>query len=414
MKICLLSSSDGRGGAYAAAYRLHTGLLNNDIESYMVVGNKITDDSTVLAGRSPFAKGWSLASHILDAVPLRFYRNRENTLYSLQWLPDTVLQRINLVKPSLVHLHWICDGFLRIESLGKMSKPIVWTLHDMWPFTGGCHYSQDCHRYTNSCGSCPQLGSTQSLDLSYCVWKRKARAWTNIPLNIVTPSRWLADCAQSSSLFRDRKITVIPNGLDTNLFKPVDKQFARSILSLPQNKMLIAFGAMGATSDKRKGYHLLEKALHSLKKRVLTDHVEFVIFGASRPAQHPDTDFKVNYLGRVNDDVTMTLVHSASDIFVAPSTQDNLPNTVMESLSCGTPCVSFRIGGMPDLIDHEQNGYLAQPYDPEDLAGGISWILENPGRLRVLSVNARQKIEKVFSLPKIANSYAELYREVLQ
>jgi glycosyltransferase involved in cell wall biosynthesis len=285
----------------------------------------------------------------------------------------------------------------------------------MWPFTGGCHYSGECDKYTQSCGHCPQLNSQQDGDISGWVWWRKAKAWKNLNLTIVTPSQWLADCARNSSLFQDLRIEVIANGLDIQRYKPIEKKIARHLLGLPQDKQLILFGAMTATSDNRKGFHLLLPAIKKLSQGEIWQHkLELVVFGASEPVNPPDFGLKTHYLGRLNDDISLALVYAAADIFVAPSLEDNLPNTVMEALACGTPSVAFKIGGMPDMIEHQENGYLAHPYDIEDLAQGIHWVLEDSERYQKLCDCAREKVVREFTLEIQASKYLKLYNEVLQ
>jgi glycosyltransferase involved in cell wall biosynthesis len=267
--------------------------------------------------------------------------------------------------------------------------------------------------YTNSCGTCPQLHSNKEKDLSRWIWQRKAKAWQDLNLTIVTPSHWLAKCAASSSLLKDIRIEVIPNGLDTKQYKPIEKSVARSILGLPEDKQLILFGAVSATSDPRKGFNFLQSALQNLSQSGWGKQVEVVIFGASQPKNLPELGLKSHYLGRLNDDISLSLVYASADLFLAPSVQDNLPNTVMESLACGTPCVAFDIGGMPDMIDHQQNGYLAKHFDIEDLARGIAWVLGDEERLRKLGINGREKVEQNFTLEIQANNYLSLYQDLI-
>jgi glycosyltransferase involved in cell wall biosynthesis len=208
------------------------------------------------------------------------------------------------------------------------------------------------------------------------------------------------------------RIEVIPNGLDTIQYRPIQKSVARSILGLPEDKQLILFGAISATSDPRKGFSLLQSALQNLSQSGWGEQVELVVFGASQPQNLPELGLKSHYLGRLNDDISLSLAYAAGDVFLAPSVQDNLPNTVMESLACGTPCVTFDIGGMPDMIDHQQNGYLAKPFDVDDLARGIVWVLGDDERLRNLGINGREKVEQNYTLEIQANSYMSLYREL--
>jgi glycosyltransferase involved in cell wall biosynthesis len=415
MKVCLLSNSDGRGGAYAAVYRLHQGLRETGTDSTLLVGDKTRDDYTVLSPASKLMKGWTKLRPTFDQLPLSLYNQRERTTYSIQWLPDRLVSRVAQISPDIINLHRINAGFLQIETLAKFKQPLVWTAHDMWPFTGGCHYSGECNKYTQSCGHCPQLKSQQDGDISGWVWWRKAKAWKNLNLTIVTPSQWLADCARNSSLFQDLRIEVIANGLDIQRYKPIEKKIARHLLGLPQDKQLILFGAMTATSDNRKGFHLLLPAIKKLSQGEIWQHkLELVVFGASEPVNPPDFGLKTHYLGRLNDDISLALVYAAADIFVAPSLEDNLPNTVMEALACGTPSVAFKIGGMPDMIEHQQNGYLAQPFDVEELAKGISWVLEDEKRYQKLCDRTRDKIEQEFTLEIQASKYLKLYNDILE
>lgn len=413
MKILLLSTYDLQGGAARAAYRLHKGLQNIGVASQMLVQTKHSDDETVIAPLTKTDKGIAKLKPTLDALPLQFYRQRDRAHYSLQWFPDAIAPIVAKTAPDVINLHWSNDGYIKIETISNLKNPIVWTLHDMWAFTGGCHYSQDCDHYTKSCGACPQLHSHSNWDLSHWIWRRKARAWKDLNLAIVTPSEWLAKCAESSSLFQDCRIEVIPNGLDIDRYKPISRQVARDLLNLPQDKQLILFGALGATSDQRKGFHLLQPALKILGESGRRENLEMVVFGTSQPSEPLNLGLRTHYLGKLSDDISLALVYAAADVFVAPSTQDNLPNTVMEALACGTPCVAFKVGGMPDMIEHQKNGYLAQTFDSADLAMGIVWVLEDSDRHQRLSNNARKKAEQEFSLELQARRYSALLNQVL-
>jgi glycosyltransferase involved in cell wall biosynthesis len=413
MKTLLLNRTDIEGGAARAAYRLHTGLNLSGIDSKMLVGLKFSDDITVIAPKTKLEKGMSILSPILDTMLLGLYRKRERIIFSPAIIPENIAKKVSLHNPDLIHLHWIAEGFLRIETLRKFQKPIIWTLHDMWAFTGGCHYDNSCGRYKDSCGRCPQLNSKKPYDISYWIMKRKKRAWKHLNITIVTPSKWLAESAKNSSLFKNHCIEVIPYGIDTKRFKPFDKKIARDILSLPQNKKLILFGAMQSMTDKRKGFLFLDHAMQSLVEKGWFEKIELIVFGASKPFDKDYFGLQTTYMGQVKDDVSLALLYAAADVFIAPSIQENMSNAVMEALSCGTPCVAFNIGGMPEMIVHENTGYLAKPFDPEDLAKGIEWIIEDEKRWNVLSQQARQKVEKEFKLEIMAQEYLDLYNEVL-
>jgi glycosyltransferase involved in cell wall biosynthesis len=413
MKVCLLSHSDSQGGAFIAAYRLHQGLRKIGVDSTMLVGDKRRDDWTVLSGESKLEKAWVKIAPSLDALPKLFYPQRDLVPYSLQWSPDRVANKVKKINPDIINLHWINAGYLQIESLAKFKKPIVWTLQDMWPFTGGCHYSEECDRYTQSCGACPQLHSNQNWDISRWVWQRKAKAWKNLNLTIVTPSRWLADCARNSSLFQDLRIETIAFALDIQMYRPIEQKLARHLLNLPHDKQLILFGAISATGDCRKGFQLLLPALQKLNQTKQPYQIELVVFGASEPIDSPDLGFKVHYLGRLNDDILLALVYSAADVMIVPSIQESFGQTASEALSCGTPVVAFNATGLKDIVEHQQNGYLAQPFEVEDLAKGIAWVLEDRERYGKLCDRAREKVVQEFSLEVQSKRYLSVYRELL-
>ena len=414
MKIAIINNSDIQGGAARAAYRLHQGLQIIGVNSQMLVQEKLSNDGTVLAPKTRLEQGIARAKLTIETLPLKVYRQRDETTFSIQWLPDRIVPRINQLDPDIINLHWINQSYAQIETLAKLKQPLVWSLHDMWAFTGGCHYNQDCDRYIASCGTCPQLGSTTDCDLSRWVWQRKAKAWKNLNLTIVALSSWLGKCAKDSSLFHNSRIEIIPNGIDTQKYKPINRQVARELLNLPQDKQLVLFGSLKATRDQRKGFHLLQPALQDLSKSGWHDRLELVVFGAAQPENPPDFGFKSHYLNTLSDDLSLALVYSAADVFVLPSVQDNLPNTIMEAIACGIPCVAFNIGGMPDLIEHQQNGYLAQAYKTEDFAQGIGWVLENEERYQKLSFRAREKVEQEFTLGIQARRYLSLYTDILE
>jgi len=223
----------------------------------------------------------------------------------------------------------------------------------------------------------------------------------------------MAECARSSSLFRDTRIETIPLGLDTEKYKPHHQHFAREVLNLPQDKQLVLFGAIGGTSDRRKGFHLLLPALQRLSQSGWQDQIELVIFGSSKPEQAIDLGFKTHYVGRLNDDLTLALAYSAADVMIVPSIQEAFGQTASESLSCGTPVVVFNATGLKDVVDHQQVGYLAAPFCSEDLAKGIAWVLEDKERQQKLRFQAREKSLREFTSKSQAQRYLSLYAEVI-
>jgi glycosyltransferase involved in cell wall biosynthesis len=414
VKILHLSTQDTGGGAARAAYRLHKGLQDIGLDSQMLVQEKLSHDKTVFAPKVRLFQGIAKTKLTFETLPLKFYNQRNKVPFFTQWLPDRVVPQVAHINPDIINLHWISAAFVQIETLAKLKQPLVWTLHDSWGFTGGCHVIGECDRYKLSCGSCPQLNSSSERDLSRWVWQRKAKAWKNLNLTLVSPSSWLAQCAHSSSLFQNLRIEVIPHGLDIEKYKPIHKRLGREILNLPQDKKIILFGAIEATSDKNKGFHLLQPSLQELSKSGRKDEWELVIFGASQPDNPPDLGFKTHYLGHLHDDISLATVYSLADVMLMPSLQESFGQTASESLACGTPVVAFNTTGLKDIVDHQQNGYLAKPYEVEDFAKGIAWVLENAERHQKLSFYAREKAEREFTAQLQASRYSALFEEILR
>jgi glycosyltransferase involved in cell wall biosynthesis len=413
MKPLLVNSNDLRGGAARAAYRLHRALRSIWIESILLVQNKDGDDPTVVGPGSNIGRLLNPLRPVLDVLPVLAYPQRTKATFYPGWLPDRSCSRVREIVPDLVHLHWITGGFVNVKALRKYRLPLVWTLHDMWAFTGGCHYDNGCGRYLSGCGSCPVLGSNMRYDLSSLGFRRKVRAYRDLPLTIVTPSRWLGQRARSSPLLAGFPVSVIPNAIDTDCFRPIAKDAARDLLGLPGNRKLILFGAAHGTDEPRKGFSHLQTALRALAQRASASQYMAVIFGASTPEKPPDLGMECAYVGSLNDDVSLAALYAAADVFVAPSIEENLSNTVMEALACGTPCVAFDIGGMPDMIEHRHNGFLARPFDAADLAEGLHWVIADETRWRALGARARAKAVEEFEMSKVAYRHAELYRTIL-
>lgn len=411
MKVLIVNTSDIQGGAARAAYRLHKALLNSDVDSQMLVQNKSSDDYTVVTETGKIKKYINKLRPIIDSIPTKFYKNKTKTLFSPAWVPlGNIVDQINEINPDIVHLHWICNGMIKIEDIAKIKAPIVWTLHDMWAFTGGCHYDEGCAGYEKKCGNCKVLGSEKAYDLSRKVWQRKQKTFNKKKdITVVGLSRWLNECSKKSTLLKDKRHINLPNPIETDIFKPFDKNLSRELWSLPKDKKLVLYGAMNATSDPRKGFNELSETLRKLDKN---DEVEFVVFGSSRPQNTPDIGFTTHYLGSLADDVGLVTLYSAVDVMVVPSLQENLSNAIMESLACGTPVVGFDIGGNRDMIEHKKNGYLAIPFNTTDLKDGIEWIL-NSENYDVLCQNAREKVMREFDSKIVAQQYIELYKEIL-
>ena len=411
MKILIVNTLDIQGGAARAAYRLHQSLLAENIDSQMLVQSNSSDDFTVLAEASKIRRGFNQLRSTLDSLPIRRYKQRSKTLFSPAWLGfSAIVDKINKLKPEIVHLHWVAGGMMPIEDIARINAPIVWSLHDMWAFTGGCHYDEGCEAFEKACGKCKVLGSDKPHDLSSKVFKKKLATYAEHPnLTVVGLSQWLADCASKSKLFKKRQIVCLPNPIDTSVYSPLDKRTARDLLGLPMDKKLILFGAMNATSDPRKGYGELCEALMQLEG----DGLELVVFGGSKPEIQQDFKLKAHYLGQLRDDVTLRALYSAADVMVVPSKQEAFGQTASESMSCGTPVVAFACTGLLDLVEHLKTGYLAKPYNTVDLAAGIEWVLHTPN-YQELSINAREKVLNEFDSSVVAKQYIQLYESVLE
>jgi glycosyltransferase involved in cell wall biosynthesis len=412
----ILNTYDRIGGAAIAATRLLRGLNGIGISARMLVQEKFDEDpNVILPSRNRYRSAVPRLRTVLDQQPLRtLYPQRRPIPCSLNWLPDCYGSLVHNLRPDIVNLHWVNGGFLSISTIARIECPVVWTLHDMWPFTGICHYSNGCTGFTDRCRSCPVLLGRKRFDLSRWTWNRKQKAWSHLDLTLVSPSRWLARQARKSRLLGHAPVKVIPNGLDLNVFKPRAKSLVRDILGIDKDKKVICFGGAHALEDQRKGALHLSETLKSIKESAPASSWMLLVFGAAAPPSGWTFPLDTKYLGYIHDDLLLAQIYAASDVFVAPSTQENLANTVMESLSCGTPVVTFDIGGMGEMITHRQSGYLARALDIQDLAWGIRWVLESSSRLVELSHQARETAIRKFSAEQTAKRYLDLFEEILQ
>lgn len=402
----LLTSHD-TGGAGTATRRIHHGLRRIGVDSRLLVGQKDRDDPYVDGPEGTLRQGYAMARPFVDRAPLRLYGGADG-VFSPNWHPDRLADRVDELDPDVVHLNWVGAGFMRPRTASAFDRPIVWRFPDMWPMTGGCHYATDCDRYTDSCGRCPKLESSLPWDLSRWTMRRKKRAFADADITVAAPSTWLAECARESTLFEDCRIEVIPNGLDTEVYRPWDRSFARKVHGLDEDETVVLFGSVRATSDPRKGYDLLREALEVLDER---ESLRLVVFGASEPTDPPERPYPTTYTGYLHDDQSLALLYAAADVMVVPSRYEGFGQTVSEAMACGTPVVAFDATGLSDTVDHLETGYLAEPYDPSDLTAGIEWVLDDTERRSTLGRAARQKAVREFGLEIAAKRYRELYEE---
>lgn len=411
MKVLHISTHDIIGGAAIAAYRLHQGLRHIGINSAMLVNHRYSNDRFVHNIHKNVGRIKSLQIQLasyMDKQPLYRRHIFPSTNWSLNWFPSPILSAIKRLQPNIVHLHWVGDGFLPIRILKHISTPIIWTFHDMWAMTGGCHYTAGCERFMSGCGLCPQLGSKRERDSTSRIFDLKKAQWHTIPFTIITPSHWLADCTRKSPLFHHKIIEVIPNGVDIHTYYPRNKETLRPFLGLPVNKRLILFGAQTGTGEKRKGFHHLLSALQHLRH---IENLELVILGTEDNSNN-SYPLPTHFMGALRDQLSLSLIYAAVDVFVAPSEQDNLPNTLLEAMACGIPVVAFDIGGMADVITHQETGYLATPFSTEDLADGILWVLNHP-QYEHLAAQNRARIVARHDIIDIAKRYAQRYQTLV-
>ncbi len=418
MKILHLSTCAGNGGAARAAYRVHAALNREGHDSTMLVRCNGANLSKVQTFKPP-DDPWRRWRRFLrqKQIRLAFRRYRATRPAGSEYFsddrsacgPDLLAQ---MPRAEVINLHWVA-GLVDYQSFlvpASGRAPLVWRLDDMNPFTGGCHYDNGCGKYLHGCGSCPQLGSHDDKDLSHHIWKRKRETFKSIPphrLHIVALNRWMADKVASSPLLGDFPVTIIPNGLDLDDFSPRDPHFAREVLGLPRDAKVILFVA-ASVDNRRKGFTYLEQALAGLKH--LPD-LYLASVGHGKAAIAAPISYL--HLGRTDNDRLLSLIYSAADLFVIPSLEDNLPNTVLESLGCGTPVVGFKVGGIPEMVQSGVTGLLAPVGEVDSLRAAILELLENPAKRREMAANCRRIALKEYSRELMARNFSQLYQRIV-
>ena len=414
MRVLIINTSERTGGAAVAANRLMDALNNHGVKAKMLVREKETDSLTVSGLPSKWRPLWCfLWERLCIWIHLAFRREH---LYELDManIGTDITSLPEFQEADVIHLHWINQGMLSLGNIRKIlasGKPVVWTMHDIWPATSICHYARGCEAFHQQCQQCPILPKVGVGDLALRIWQRKQRMLSGHRVSYVACSQWLADEARKSALLEGQLITNIPNPIDTRVFRPVDKQQCRQHLSLPVDRRVILFVSQRVT-DPRKGMSYFVDAIRLLAEQhpemrqntvvaILGGHAEDVASQLALPA-YP--------LGYVSNTQRIVEVYSAADVFVLPSLEDNLPNTLMESMACGVPCVGFKVGGIPEMIDHEQNGYVAQFQQTDDLAAGIRYVLDGAD-YEALSQHCLQKVAHSYSQQSVAKRYIEVYED---
>lgn len=409
MRVLIVNTSERTGGAAVAANRLMKALNNNGAKAKMLVRDKETDALTVVSlPHSPRLRWHFLWERLVIFYRLHFSRQHlfeidiANAGSDITKLPE-------FKEADVIHLHWINQGMLSLKGIRKIlqsGKPVVWTMHDIWPATALCHVTLGCERFTTQCQHCrllPDGGSSN--DYSATIWQRKQRMLADGSIYFVACSRWLASEAKRSALLKGQKITSIPNPIDTRVYKRGNKQEARQRLGLPLDKKLILFASQRVT-NVNKGMDYLIEACQQLQ----VADAAVVILGGHAEEVVSQLSLKAYPLGYVNEEQRIVDVYQAVDVFVLPSLSENLPNTIMEAMACGVPCVGFKVGGIPEEIDHRHNGYVAEYRNAEDLARGIRWILSEADYEK-LSQSAVQKVMQNYSQQSVALKYLDVYHQ---
>jgi glycosyltransferase involved in cell wall biosynthesis len=415
-----LNTYDGNGGAGRGCMRLNRALLGQGVDSKMVVHYKFGQNPAIgTFNKNKLQKLYTAFKIILERIlAKRFLKPLMKTPFSFAWFGRSVIHHPDVKNADIIHLHWVNHGFLdpeHIAEIAELGKPVVWTFHDSNAFTGGCHVRYTCDHYMQQCGNCPLLINPANDDISHQIWQQKGQAYKVLDFAIAAPSTWMQTSVAASSLMKGKAVHHIPNTLETDIFKPINKKEAKEKAGLPTDKFIFLSGFMPSRKDLHKGTQYLLESMELLKERlgVDSDNIELVVFGNRGTEGVPDFPFKTSFLGTINDDAQLAQYYAAADAFLIPSLEDNLPYTVMESLACGTPVIAFTTGGIPDMVQHHINGYLATYRSAESFTDGMEWVIKYP-QPELLQQWARQTIMDVFSEEVIAKKHIALYSTLLK
>jgi len=412
IKVLHIVAGDLNQGAARGAYWLHKGLISNGVDSAMLNNGNLSGEQYEnvinINELSYFSKRINYFRSRLDIYFKRIYKKPRKEIFSTGLFGYNFLRLKAYKEADLVHLHWINGGLVDISVLNKIKKPIIWTVRDMWPFTGGCHYTLDCKRYLEGCGNCFFLNSNKEKDLSTYLFNRKKRLLDNKSIEIVGISNWISNEAKKSKILRNHKISTIFNNIDTEVFVPYDKIETRKELKIESNKAIVVVGAINSRNTW-KGFAFLKDALNKLDP----DKYQVLTFGKINPDDLEAINLEITNLGFINDDVLLAKIYALSDVFVTTAIQEAFGKTVVESMACKTPVVCFDNSGPSDLVAHKKEGYLAKAFSPIELAKGIQWIVDNPN-YEAICDNARKRAVEDFDYRVTSKKYIELYKRKLK
>jgi glycosyltransferase involved in cell wall biosynthesis len=375
----------------------------------MLVNTSFTGDWTVKGHDKKLLRMFNQIRPAIARLATKFLKTQNCVVHSPAMLPSNWGKRLNSSSADIVNLHWVNNEMISISDIATIKKPLVWTLHDMWGFCGAEHVTNE-GRWREGYLKKNRPDYESGVDINRLVWSRKKKAWDK-PIPIIVPSQWMESCVKQSYLMKDWPVRVIPNPIDTDLWCPRSKKFSRAIYGLPNDVPLILFGAIDSVDDWWKGFSLLYEALKNLIGEV--PNLELVVLGKSEPEIPSDFGFPVHYVGRLHDDVSLSLLYNSVDLVAIPSIIDNFPNIGVEAHSCGTPIVAFDVCGLRDIVTHLKTGYLAKAFDALDFADGMKWVLQNDERMTMLGTAARQKAVATWSYELVAKAYLEAYQEII-
>ena len=418
MKVLLVGKSTKNGGAAIASYRLMEILRESGVDVKMLVQEEDNNDESVFSTTRSMLKNWiNFLRFVLERLLfLRHEKNKEvRFLFSMANTGERLVRNKHIREADIIHLHWVNAGFLSLASLKELldlGKPIVWTFHDMWAITGGCHHALSCERYKQACGECLYLKKPGKNDLSHRLWLKKNRVFRDRNITVITPSQWLGACVRESSMFSQMEVHTIHNPIDQTKFIPVEREDACRDLGLDPSKKYILFGA-ASVRNLYKGFNFFLDAIRQMSKDPeAVEGVEIVLFGKIGGDVEQMFPLKVHNIDYISSMQTMVELYSVAHLYASSSLQDNFPSTIAESMLCGTPVVAFRTGGIPEMIAHLEDGYLARHKDVVDLAEGMKWVLSNDS-YQALSDMARKAAVRRFSRERSAEKHVELYRKLL-
>lgn len=411
MKIVHLSHSDIIGGASRATYRLHKMLSKNGIDSSIWVDIKKSKDDTVYGPETNIRKHLNSKRQHLRLPINKLLNSKKFGMHSPSILPSIWLKKINSSNADIIHLHWVQGEMLSIKEISRIQKPVIWTFHDMWPFCGCEHYAYN-NRYSEGYRIDNLSNNEKSIfDINRFRWNEKKKLFIK-PFQIISPSKWMTECIKKSYLMKNWPVETIPHSIDINEWKPLPKTLSRKELNLPENSILVMFGAIGGTNDNRKGFQILQSVLKNLNNFSNAENINLVIFGGKDYRDYSELNFKIHKFNLISNDKILKKLYSAADVMIVPSKLETFGLTALESMSCGTPVVAFENTGLSDIIEHKKTGYLAKYLDEKDLLSGINWILNNPLK-EIIRENSRKRVEKFFSDEVILDRYHKTYNNLL-